>query len=383
MQKIILPSVLVVSFLILGVSSFQEAQAVPDCFGADSGVLEARELYIGTQNARLVKIDTLADPPEACEVGQMREFADGMPPTGAVVCEDMALNPVDQKLYCIAFGNQLHRVDRTADFNLDGTAAATGEGVVVDTERIGTFIRIGTSTQSFVNAFEIDLYGTAYIAAREPKSGQFYTLDLTTAVATLRTDFNLPFVGLDMGTTINSSGDLVRDESTGFDMYWTIKCDGLNGGMNDVDEACATSTNDILYKINLDQGPKINPGEQDSLTRIAELPEGQVFAMEMIQPNFDLCFLTTNSTSTQGVLFETDRNGVVTRTSVAITPDVNSFGAAGNPVGGMLVMINVMSLAVAAAQTNPAWLLLFAISGAAVVAYQFKGKTKTRKNINT
>jgi len=383
--------------MMIGVTSSQDAYAVADCDGPDSVVLEAGALYIGTQNSILAKVDTIPVIPEACEIGVIRE--DPGDEFSNVVCEDIAIDHSDEispgvgQLYCIGFGNSLYTIDRTADFELDGTPTAmAGDGEVINADRVGgatNFINIGGVTQTFIDAFEIDLYGKAYIAADGLNAGKFYNLDLTTAVATLRTDFNtLP--GVPAGT-FASSGDLARDESMAFDMYWTVECDGLSGTLTGmavapnfgVDAVCDDADNDVLMRINLGQGPG-GAGLQDSITRIDELPEGDVFAIEIIQPSFDLCFLTTlPAPGTGGVLFETDRTGTVTRTSVTITPDLQSFGATGNAVGGMLIMINTMSLAVAAAQTNPAWLLLFAISGAAVVAYQFKGKTKTRKKTNT
>ena len=181
-----------------------------------------------------------------------------------------------------------------------------------------------------------------------------------------------------------SSGDLARDESTGFDIYWTVFCEdadlmSFTGAMGDLDEPCADDANNLLFKIELGQGPG-GAGALDGLIRIAELPGGSVFAMDIIQPTFDICYLTTDfSGSGDGDLFETNRDGTVTRNPVAISPIVNSFGATGNNVGGIPIMINVSSLAIAAAGIHSPWILVFAVSGAAVIAYQFTGKTKTRK----
>jgi len=386
------------------VTSLPDAFAVIDC---TSPTLEPKALYVGNSNSHLVKVDTEPAVPTTCDIGEIREF----PGNAAtfIPCDDVAIDhstDPNGDLYCVGFGNTLYKLDRTANFvdiggigdNVDfpaGTAVAAGTGDIVKATKIGNFINIGGDTQSFINAFEIDLYGEAYIAAGGNEAGKFYNLDLTTAVATLRSDFNTAAYGF-AGVPLKfvSSGDLARDESTSFDIYWTAKCEDLNGNahtgaVDTLDEACLGPDGipnngdeevDVLYLIKLGQGPG-GAGALDSLTRIDELPKGGVFAMELIQPTFDLCFLTTDPDDDSGDLFETDRTGLVTRNAVTISPEVNSFGAAGNSVGGIPIMINVSSLAIAAAGIYSPWLLLFAVSGAAVIAYQFTGKSKTRKKI--
>ena len=385
---------MVLAIFMIGIPSFQNAHAVLDC---TDPVLEPRGLFVGSSDAKLVKVDTIADPPEACTVGEIRE--DPSDDATFLKCDDVAIDhsdlvsqgggqPALGQLYCIEGGDTLYKIDRCADFLADGTplAAGTCTGAVVDATLVD-LITLGATTQQFINAFEIDAYGEAYIAGGglptiDNAIGKFYNLDLTTAIATLRSDFNTAAYGL-AAETLVSSGDLARDESTGFDIYWTVFCEdaslmSFTGGVGDLDEPCDDDANNLLFKIQLGQGPG-GAGALDGLIRIAELPGGAVFAMEIIQPTFDICFLTTDFTNSDGDLFETTRDGTVTRDPVAVSPALNSFGATGNNVGGIPIMINVSSLAIAAAGIHSPWILAFAVSGAAVIAYQFTGKTKTRK----
>ncbi len=103
--------------------------------------------------------------------------------------------------------------------------------------------------------------------------------------------------------------------------------------------------------------------------------------MDIAQVSLNLCYVNV-----QGFLFETDRNGnqIGGFTDLSLVdPLLLGFGATGNDIGGMLVMLNTMALLIAAGQTNPMWLILLAISGVAVVSYQFKDKIKSiNKKIN-
>jgi len=213
---------------------------------------------------------------------------------------------------------------------------------------------------SIANAMEFDHNGNAYIAGLGTDSGKFWNLDVTTAIATLRTDFGDPFA---------SSGDLAFDHQTTSDMYWTVICFNLKNTADDCGNDATDLTRDRLFRINL--------GSPDTLTTLEVLPEGSVFGLEFVNPGGDLCYVTVNSK-----LFETDTNGFVTRDSESIEPTVRGFGAAANLIGGTFVMINMISLAVAAAQTNAAWLILLLVSGIGVVAYQFKDKIKSENKKN-
>ena len=193
--------------------------------------------------------------------------------------------------------------------------------------------------------------------------GKFYTLNLGTGDATQRVDF---------GPTRSPSGDLARDQSTTNHMYVTIQCALLTGG-----EACGTSTNDRLFRILLNTPGCIGPCA-DTIIPLAELNFGSVFAMDIAQPSLNLCHVTLG-----GVLFETDREGNEIKFMSLGLPVIEAFGASGNDIGGTMLMINTMSLLIAAGQSNPMWLILLAISGVVVVTYQFKDKIKSKnKKIN-
>jgi len=346
-QKIILPSVLVLAFLVLGVSGMQNAYAVIDC---SSELLEAGAVYVGSESGRLHKVDTFVSPPASCEVGQMKEFSTDV---DNIICQDIAIDHTDTsvwaggQLYCLAGGTVLHKVDRTA------TAG------IVDTQKIDSIKDVNGDVQvSIANAMEIDHNGNAYIAGLGTDAGKFWNINLSTAKATLRTDF---------GDAFHSSGDLAFDEQSFGDMYWTVICFNLKNTANDCGNDTIDLTRDRLFRINLNQ-----PSGPDTLTTLAVLPEGSVFGMEFVSAGGDLCYVTVNSK-----LFETDTTGFVTRSSETITPEVRGFGATANLIGGTFITLNMISLAVAAAQTNSALLILLLVSGIGVVAYQFKDKIKS------
>lgn len=390
----ILPTVLVLASLIFGVSSFQDAYAVVDC---DDPVLEAMALYAGSEVSTLNKVDASTGPPvQTCLIGEIRVIPGSA--GSFITCEDIAIDHSDSvdpapsdpdghafpnvtQLYCISTGNLLHKMDRIANFDgTTGNAVDAGTGDIVDAS-VGLSLLDGGAGIPNANALEIDLYGNAYLAA----GGKFYDVNLSTGAVTLRTDFNSYVAGAD---PFESSGDLARDENTSFDIYWTVECDGMTGGAEGLDPICPNHDSvlpgldlrDRLYRIQLDQGPNLGTDDKDLLIPLAELPTGSVFGFDIIQPNFNICYITTATPEgDNGFLFETDRNGAVTRTLESFAQNLNSFGATGNPVGGTLIMINAMSLAIAAAGINSPWLLVFAVSGAAVIAYQFTGKSKKRK----
>jgi len=369
-QKIVL-SVLVFSILVIGFGSIHDVYAQIDCTDA---VLETNAFYVSSRVGTLHKVDPTTMPdPTSCLVGTITAEPGGSNPGAVVPCEDIAIDHSDLgKLYCLGFGTILYRIDRFAFDAPGGTVRAFEIAPIT-----------GSSPVDDVNAMEIDTFGKAYVAVGGGglDAGNFYNIDLTTAVLTLRTAF---------GTSFISSGDLARDETTNTDMYWTVLCSGLLLtadrclGPNGTDDSQSADMigdddeNDKLYLIKLGLGAGGLPPTQDSLTPIAELTKGRVFAMDFVQPTLNLCYLNED-----GFVFETDKNGVETKGPVLVVPLVEGFGASGNNVGGAIVMINLMSLALAATQTNAVWLILFAISGVAVIAYQFKGKTKSKnKKIN-
>jgi len=341
LQKVVL-SVLVFSILIVGFSSFQDVDAVvPDC---STATLAVNTFYVSSKTGFLHKV--VADTaPNTCEIGQIIA-QDGANKDAVVTCEDIAIDHTDQKLYCSGFGSILYRLDRTA---VAGVVKAFEIGVFKD----------GGQIRDDLNAFEIDSFGVAYLAGGgptlDPSAGRFYNVDLTTAVLTLRTAFGTEFI---------SSGDLARDETTNTDMYWTVRCPGLANTVNDCGDAAADQL-DRLFLITL--------GTPDTLTALAVLELGEIFAMDFVQPSLNLCMINQ-----AGMMYETDRNGVKVKEPFAVSPLVEAFGASGNNIGGIIISLNMMSLALAATQTNASWLLLLAISGVAVIAYQFKGNTKSK-----
>ena len=336
------------------VPGFQDVYAVIDCTDA---ALETNAFYASSKVGTLHKVDPTAVPPTNCLIGTI-VAQDGSSATLDVPCEDIAIDHTDEKLYCLGFGTILYRLDRVA---VAGTVKAFEIAPITDPT-------LAMPPVNDLNAFEIDTFGKAYVAVggTELDAGNFYNLNLVTGVLTLRTAFGNAFV---------SSGDLARDETTNTDMYWTVLCEGLIDGP---DDCGADDTLDRLYKIVL-----ANPSGPDTLVTLplGVLSKGKVFAIDFVQATQNLCYLTE-----EGFVFETDRNGVETKAPVLVTPLIpllEGFGGTGNDVGGTIVMINLMSLALAATQTNAAWLILFAISGAAVIAYQFKGNTKSKnKKIN-
>ena len=300
-----------IGFLMIGASIFQDAYAAIDC---NSAVLESGAFYVGDKNGILHKVDTTTVIPTTCEVGEMREDVVG--PDGVfeklVICQDIGLDETDTttpsgepQLYCLAFGNELHKIDRLE------TAVGPGGSDVLKSVEVGAGILDddGNTAINVANALEIDIYGVAYIAALGNQGGKFYNIDLTTAIATLRTDFNLSFGGCTSNEPpvgcdqfYDSSGDLIRDESTTSDMYWTVLCSGLSGGTDDCGDEMGDDDLDRLFRITLNGGSG-NPGEKDSITALKVLPVGSVFGAEMVQPTFNICYINVN-----GILFETDRD---------------------------------------------------------------------------
>jgi len=369
-QKLILPSILALGFLIIGFSSFQDAYAVLDC---SSAALEANTLYIGTAGGELFKLNGVTG--ENCLIGEIKRDTSGLeaPATAPamqpnIICKDIAIDHPTGTLYCLDGGFFLRTIGRTVD----------GSGFI-DSDLVGTLVDI-TASANFnnANALEIDSQGRAYLAGAGNQASKFYNLDLTNAEATLRIDFDPSSDNIFV-----SSGDLARDEQTPNHLYQTIECLGLVGEA----DACDDSANDRLYRILLNTPGCVGPCA-DTLVPLEELVRGEVFALDIAQPTGNLCYLNVD-----GWLFETDTDGnaIGSPRNVATGEDFSGtanslllgFGASGNNIGGTIIMINTMALLIAAGQTNPTWLILLAISGVAVVAYQFKDKIKSKnKRIN-
>jgi len=344
-------------FLIIGLSSFQDAYAVPNCSSAG---LEANTMYVSTQLSQLYKVDVTNG--DNCLIGVIKTDATQNPGT-VLDCKDIAIDHTNGLLYCLADGFTLRIIDRTANFNAAGANVGPG-AEFIDSTFVNVLTDI-TNNQGFNNAnsLEIDSAGRAYLAGSGGNEvGKFYTLNLITGDATQRVDF---------GAARASSGDLARDESTTNHLYITIQCDNLIGA-----EACDPSK-DRLFRILLNTPGCIGPCP-DTIIPLAVLSQGDMFAMDIAQPSLNLCFV-----SLSGFLVETDREGVQIKSVLLDGSIIEAFGASANNIGGTMLMINTMSLLIAAGQSNPMWLILLTISGVAVVAYQFKDKIKSKnKKIN-
>jgi len=283
----------------------------------------------------------------------------------SIPCKDVAIHHPTGVLYCLANGNTLRTVERLPD----------GSGFI-DTDFVGLLSDDAgtpgdTSDDTFfndANSLEIDSQGRAYMAGAGNNKNKLFTLDLTTGEARLRVDF---------GATIIAAGDLARDETSTNHLYMTVLC----GPLGPTGDACSDAANDRLYRILLNTPGCVGPCA-DTLVPLEELAKGNVFAMDIAQNTLNLCYVNDN-----GFFFETDRDGFTVGGipfDLSIADQfVKGFGATGNNIGGSLIMLNTMALLIAAGQTNAAWLVLLAISGVAVVSYQFKDKIKSKsKKIN-
>ncbi len=354
---------LVLGFLIIGFSSVQDAYAAPNC---NSAILEANTLYISTETGELYKVETTTG--DNCLIGTMLIDPVNNPGGPTIKCKDIAIDHSDPngQLYCLAGGFDLHTVDRTANFDVGGNDVGPLLGVLIDTNFVGPLTDITANPDegfNNANSLEIDSAGRAYLAGAGNQAGKLYNLDLTSGDATLRVDF---------GASRVSSGDLARDESTSNHLYITIQCLLLSGP-----EVCNDITHDRLFRILLNTPGCPGPCP-DTIVALEELNKGNVFAMDIAQPTLNLCYVNI-----EGFLFETDRDGNEVKSMLLAPNLVAAFGASGNNIGGTMLMINTMSLLIAAGQSNPMWLILLTISGVAVVAYQFKDKIKSKnKKIN-
>ena len=338
-----------------------------------SSTLQNDELYVSAAQGFLFKVK--GDDGHACLVGKIVTSL-GVGAAG-LTCDDIAIDHTDQKLYCLGNGNTLYEVSRTP--------TATPEVLATI---IGPLLLGGTQINT-VNALEISAAGVAYATSGAPDGvvfgtstgGKLFTVDLTNGALTELADYTDKF---------RSSGDLALNEQVSpKDLFWTVKCrvpllaDGsVPPGF--VPIPCSSENNDALFRIDL-EGP--------TLVFVADLGERDIFAMEYIATGGDnLCYLTM-----QGLIFETDLSGTRIQGAGENYPSgsgttfvqgtgahVAAFGATANFVGGSLIMIDTIALVVAGIETNAIWLILFMLSAVGVVAYQFTGKTnsKKRKNIS-
>jgi len=230
---------------------------------------------------------------------------------------------------------------------------------------------------------EISSTGVAYVASGAPQSedfgtstgGKLFNVDLTNGVLTQLADYTDKF---------RSAGDLALNEITN-DLFWTVKCaipDNAPGNFVKID--CSSVFDDALFRIDIENLPAAN-----SLVFVNDLLERDIFAMEYIAVGDDkLCYLTMG-----GFIFETDLSGTRVFDNYPFATDngrgttfvfgsggtVPAFGATANFVGGSLIIIDNIALVVAGMETNAAWLILFMISAVGVIAYQFTGKTNSKK----
>ena len=342
-----------------------------------SSTLQNDELYVSAAQGFLFKVK--GDDGHACLVGKIVTSL-GVGAAG-LTCDDIAIDHTDGKLYCLGNGNALFEVSRTPTATPEVLATPIGP------------LLLGVTQINTVNALEISSNGVAYATSGANDAqlfgtstgGKLFTVDLTSGALTEIADFTDKF---------RSSGDLaLNEQAQPRDLFWTVKCripqvpDGMGGTMNPpgftpID--CGSQNNDALFRIDL-EGP--------TLVFVADLGERDIFAMEYIATGSDnLCYLTM-----QGLIFETDLSGTrisgagenfPTGTGTTFVQGtggtVPAFGATANFVGGSLIMIDTIALVVAGIETNAAWLILFMLSAVGVVAYQFTGKTnsKKRKNIS-
>jgi len=356
-KKIFLPSVLVLLFLVIGISNIEDADAHP--LICSTGVLLGSEIYVVDQNGFLHIVEQT--DAHSCVVGKMVTVTGvGASP---VVFQDVAIDHSSAALPKTLFGTlsgtslaTISRIPVGCAFDGDiATCEVLVSGITAMTigppAPAGTFVG---SPVSFVNALEIDGAGIAYAA---DIAGRVWNVNLVTAVLTVRTDYGVTFI---------SSGDLVHDGSNPTDLYWTVqRCPTT------APENCASALNDGLYKITLTgAGP-------DPIVFVADLQSVNVFAADLTTSG-NLCFINN-----AGFLFEFTRAGVKIGPTLG-TDDINfagiqrvlAFGGTSNLIGGVLLLIDHSALLLAGMEANSVWLILFMASGVAVVAYQFRSKNK-------
>lgn len=289
--------------------------AVPDCVGLGKAGLLNNELYVGDENAKLWKVNTLDGL--SCSIGVMKDSV-----TKALVrCTDLSLDPTTspQTLYCITF-TDLYEIDRsTADATFVGNLM---DGIVIVTD---------------MNAFDIDTAGVAYAASI---SGNFYSVDLTDGSLLFRSN---------LGHT--SAGDLAYHTQSG-KMYWTsLSCPGCSPVRNG------------LWKIDL---------VTNTATFIDSTGFLNVFAGDFIPIDTNLHFVNN-----AGRVFELEKDAdLVAGTTFLTSPVVKAFGGTGNQalVGGIKVAIDTTVLLLGGIYTSPVWLTPAVLGVVGLVAFKLKKK---------
>ncbi len=371
---------MVLLFTVLGISNIDDADAAHATINCLTGVLLPSEIYVVDQSGFLHKIEQ--SDGHSCVVGKMVTSlsAPAGPGIGStVICQDIAIDHSSaaspQTMYCLDSGTALRtiaRIPSNCAFNGDiatcevlagpatpltiGAPAATSPACTSPgfalTGGEPVFCKVGEGV-SFMNAMEND--GTlTYVA---DFFGRFWNLNLSTGVLTIRTDY---------GVLFPSSGDLVHDGLSPSLIYWSVqRCPTT------APENCADVNNDALYTITLvGAGP-------DPIAFFTDLGEPEVFAADLVPTTNNICVV-----SHAGNLQEFDRTTGSKIGATKVTQDiitgakVLAFGGVANLVGGFLLFIDNSSLLLAGMATNSVWLILFMVSGVAVIAYQFKSKTK-------
>jgi len=311
----------------------------PDCVGAGKALLPNNEIYIGDESGVLHKVVTSGvDKGNNCAVGTMKN---GVSPFQTLFCKDIALNPVDEKLYCVAL-DALWEIDRSDPSSSDFKGDLTLGGFTIDD----------------INALEFDHGGVLY-AARFNTLGSFYNVDTSDGDLQFRAHLNNP------PTSVGgrSSGDLIYHHVTG-DMFWTSKrCP------TSPPESCANANHDGLYLIDL---------ATDTSSFVKSTGHRDVFAGDILT-NGNLCFVTNN-----GRLYQTDLNGnQIGSNMVLLTASGNllrAFGGTSNQLllGGVSFLLDTTSLLFAAIQTGIDWITSAMLVGVGLAAFMFRDKNQDK-----
>jgi len=287
-------------------------------------------MYIGDKDGVLWKVDTvMPGKGDKCKFAiEMKEKSSGK----VLTCFDIALNPIDGKLYCAFDG--LYEINRDKPHE--------------SPDRIGIF-KDGIVTVSTINALEFDHAGGLYAARNnaptqdtlcDSTAGTFYDVDVSDASLTFRGNLGG-----------RSSGDLIYDHignQVNAQMLWTSSCC----------PGCAAG-DDGLYKIDLTVFPNVG-------TFIKTLGHADVFAGEMLQTG-KLCLMTFS-----GTLFESDLAGNLD--PMEIETLIKAFGGTGNQilVGGVKIIIETTSLLLASIEAIAVWITSALLAGVGMVAFMFR-----------
>jgi len=311
----------------------------PDCVGAGKALLPNNEIYVGDEFGVLHKVVTSGvDKGNNCAVGTMKN---GASPGQTLVCKDIALDPTDEKLYCVA-------QDALWEINRLTPSSSTKKGDLT----------LGGFSIDNINALEFDHGGVLY-AARFNTLGSFYNVNTANGDLNFRAHLN------NFPTSIGgrSSGDLIYHHVTG-DMFWTSKrCPTV------APEFC-TAGNDGLYLIDLGT---------DTSSFVKDTGHVDVFAGDILT-NGKLCFVTH-----EGKMYQTELNGDIIPGEITIlistNPDVilKAFGGTSNQLllGGLGFLLDSATLLFAGIQTGIVWLTSAMLVGVGLAAFMLREKNKT------